>query len=272
MRFLIFIIAFVVCACEQEVDLSIDFGKSKTVLNCIMIPDSNIVLSLTKSATVKDTAKFGIVDDACVLLFENEHFLDTLKFYSHGYYYSKHKVKAGNQYTLKAILNDSTTIEASDSIPEYPRVDSFLLLNNTKGLIQLKLVLIDQQEYESFFQIELFEIRENNKEYRTSFRIFETYRYLNLLDSSVLMRDYEFIDNRTELNMYCDVPKAKRLRMKVSKLSKSFFSYSVFATQNYIANQGSDYSRVPNYSNVSNKVGILGAKSSIDFYLEVAGN
>lgn len=90
MRFYLFILIglFIYFSCEKEVPIDLSLKEKRIVINSFFNNEEfmHVNLSSNQPSTDKDTAIF--LDNAIVLLYENDLFLDTLKLRNKGNYFS----------------------------------------------------------------------------------------------------------------------------------------------------------------------------------------
>ena len=106
-------------SCNQEADLPFPTAGRQVVLNGILNPDSTIRITLTETIPLDETQNFPTVNNAAVVLYEDERIVDTLVFqqdeYSSDYY-----PQVGKQYTVEAQVPGYEVVRASDRVPSPP--------------------------------------------------------------------------------------------------------------------------------------------------------
>ena len=108
-------------SCEKEV--TFDFDKpSKLCLNCILNPDSTITARLTLSGNIKNNSSFLPVDDATIILYENDKQLNMLVSGGGGNYYLDYNPESQKKYKIVVQHPDYDNITASAEMPQKPDV------------------------------------------------------------------------------------------------------------------------------------------------------
>ena len=118
------------CSCEEELDISLTQKEKKIVINSFFNDNEliHVNISANQPATDKDTILF--IDNACVLLYANDIFLDTLTFKGEGYYYSDEVIpEAGMSYNLRVEVPGMTT--ATTDYSQIPVVVKGFLLDTS---------------------------------------------------------------------------------------------------------------------------------------------
>jgi hypothetical protein len=104
--------------CTQDIDLDFPNAPEQLVLNGILCPDSLIRIHLTKSLPVVDSGDvFPAVEEATVLLYEDDIFLDYLTFDEDAYVINYYPVP-GRRYTVEVQANGYPALTASDTMPQ----------------------------------------------------------------------------------------------------------------------------------------------------------
>ena len=260
---IVFITSILLASCTKEVDMKINFGKSNIVLNSILTPDSIIKVSLTHSIPVNSTDLISFVENAEVFLFENSILVDTLKYTSNGNYISNRKPKTKSIYTTLVKVNSDTTLIATDTVPEQIPIDSLKLLRKNNSNYTIRFVATDISNENNYFILKVLQINDTVN-YTVSIpncSFFSEISAYELFDKSILIDDFYFSGKQKAVDFICYAPEAIKIKVELLSISRALYYYYLTATQNFYANQGVDFSRVPVFSNVNNKMGILGAYS-----------
>lgn len=120
-----FLIWFTCIGCISEADILVPRLSSEVVLNGIIHPESVIQVRLTRSLPLDEGQILPIIDNAEVIVYENDRLVGQLSFkdsiYSIDYY-----PQEGHQYTVEAKVSDKNeekkVIRASDVMPSSPTV------------------------------------------------------------------------------------------------------------------------------------------------------
>lgn len=116
MRNIILIFILVVSSCIGELNISPAY-EEKVVINCILTNDSIQTLSINKSAKISDAYFFPEVKDADIALYRDSEIVGKFKRIEYDYWTLKYTPVLGAKYTLKATLNDGTTLTATTVMP-----------------------------------------------------------------------------------------------------------------------------------------------------------
>ena len=109
---------FLLFACTKQVDYLLDESESVPVIQSIMCPDSVVTVYVAQS--VSTLAKgFNFIDDATVLLYCEDVFVDTLVFNSDKYYSSVYP-EAGKRYKIVVEMPNGKTVWGETTIPTKP--------------------------------------------------------------------------------------------------------------------------------------------------------
>ncbi|HEY9124960.1 MAG TPA: DUF4249 family protein, partial [Bacteroidales bacterium] len=249
------ILTLVFVSCESVIDLPIEEPGSQYVVNSILNPDSVVRVYISKSVSLTDSAYFPDVNDAKVLLYENNIVIDTLEHQSGGEYRSMYKPKPLMNYSAEVITADNVVLRALDSVPAMPVIETPTLVRNDSGVILLNMFMEDIPVSGNIYLFRVFEKRKDNKLYKVEFSIKNFERMLSMIDTSIVFTDSEFNGTRKKMEIYFSAPYAQQIIVRVSIISKAYYLYLLTWTQNHLANGISDYERVPNYCNIQHGLG-----------------
>lgn len=112
---LIIILLLLSLGCTKEINFDMSDQEPVPVLNCIFEEGKPFKFELTLSSSIF-ASTFERIDDAIILLFENDDMVDSL-YYNEGFYYSNCLPKANNTYKVIVKLPDGKILEAEDKIP-----------------------------------------------------------------------------------------------------------------------------------------------------------
>ncbi len=169
------------CVKQIEYDFS-DFNPVPAV-NGILISDSIINLQISFAEKI-DTSAIRFIDDAEVLLYEDDEYLETLTNIENGKYISSFSVAPLKSYRCEVLIRDYPLVTCTDSIPEASDL-SIISQTNRAGF----------DEEGEYFGSVTFTFRDNPLirnyyEIRLSRRIRETRRNLPLFNTT-----YDFLLN-----------------------------------------------------------------------------
>ncbi|MGF7140852.1 hypothetical protein FHS86_003185 [Roseimarinus sediminis] len=104
------LLLFFSLSCVQEVDLSIQDGASRPVMNCIFNPDSSFSVFLTESNSEE------YLDDAEVKLYKDDSLLEILE-YSNNCFSGETSPQLSHAYTLEVETKQYGTVKSTDRLP-----------------------------------------------------------------------------------------------------------------------------------------------------------
>ncbi len=147
-------------ACQQEIDFKKELGNDEITLNSFIACDSTIQVSLSRNLYINEFEAFETNESATVLLYENNKFIEQLKFeeiriknrYSENegqpdsiskfYYTSQAKVNAGMNYRVEVEENSETILKAETYVPspvQISSIDTFITFTDWGRWIDVKL-------------------------------------------------------------------------------------------------------------------------------------
>ena len=263
------ILTLVFVSCESVIDLPIEEPESQYVVNSILNPDSVVKVYISKSVSLTDSALFPGVNDAKVVLYENNTVIDTLKQYPGAEYRSMYKPNPLMKYSAEVFTSDNAVIRALDSVPAMPVIEAPTLVRNDSGVILLNMFLEDNPDSGNIYLFRVFEKRKDEKLYKVEFSIKNFERMLSMIDTSIVFTDSDFNGTRKKLEMYFSATQAQQIIVRASIISKAYYLYLLTWTQNHLANEISEYERVPNYCNIQHGLGIWCAESQKEFTISL---
>lgn len=165
--------------CETVVELDLDSGSPKPVLNGIINPDSTLSVHISQSKYILDKGPFEIIRGATVDVYENDRWLGELLFDSSTLFYTHEdlKPKRGMRYSIEVAKEGYENVIAETTIPvalasiSEASVDSVL----TEGLKRFRFhVTIEDLPGENYYEFVLFaylKILEYDRETQVSTQI-----------------------------------------------------------------------------------------------------
>lgn len=117
-RTLPFLLILSILACEQAIEIELPPHNSRLVVNSFIAPGEPLSLKLSASSFLLVNNTNGI-EDALVLLYENDQFVDTLIPHEGGYYSSGEFIPTANKsYEIRIDHPDYPSVSAQDYLPE----------------------------------------------------------------------------------------------------------------------------------------------------------
>jgi len=118
------LILLVICmlfffSCTKEVEIDMPQSKKLPIVNSLFCAGDTICVSIYESVASLDGVP-KIIDDALVLLYEDDNPADTLVYSENGLYVSNIIAKIGSVYRVEAFCNGHKTCYATDTVPGLP--------------------------------------------------------------------------------------------------------------------------------------------------------
>ncbi|MFZ6009197.1 MAG: hypothetical protein ACOYXT_02520, partial [Bacteroidota bacterium] len=131
---LYFTIVFAIAGCETVIDIDIPVDNPKLTLNATFHKDSLLRASLSLSQHILENGIHPPVEDALIVIYQNDNPIDTLIHQKKGNYFSKKlKPVEGGVYTIRAQSPNHPVIEATSNIPVgIPLKELVILEGNTQ--------------------------------------------------------------------------------------------------------------------------------------------
>jgi len=161
----IFLIPFLM-ACEKEIAYNHNNQSSFLVMNCFLNPDSVCAVSVTQSFSIMDNMGGYYVGDAEVKVYENETFIETLKYDSKRIrYYGTHKPSVGKSYKITVAKNNFLPIEATSIIEPAPEILKCSIVKDTiLGGVSATITFKDPPGVKNFYRLVVANVKEYDEE------------------------------------------------------------------------------------------------------------
>lgn len=114
-------VLFLFSSCTKEVMLDSNHD-SKLCLNCVLNPDSIISAHLSVSRNIETHFDFESIDNATILLFENDILLGELSAETKGNYSLNIKPISNNTYQIRVVHPDFPELSAFTKVPVPPNI------------------------------------------------------------------------------------------------------------------------------------------------------
>ena len=166
-------------SCIKEIDLDLKDDEPKIVLNAIISADSLIKINITRSLGILEEDKLYNINNATVLLYKENIFIDTLNQYSAGYYYkSGLKSIVGANYKIIVKADGYKTVESLFTMPNKPEILEFDTINYSgtgdvkDGDLEIALTFSNQLDKKNYYMLEA---RNNYWEYYFDYQYYDIY-------------------------------------------------------------------------------------------------
>jgi len=284
---LCFLILF--SACQKEVDLKIDESESKLVLNAWFKTEQHPVVEVNRSTFIFDKRGTDIIQNAEVILFENDKEIGFLEHFGGGFYQNENiEIKPGTEYKIIAKVDgfeDVTAIEKSlEQFTDNGYEFEYETFPNPSGsnyqsLSDIEISLKDNGSTEDIY---LFLVKDTYKswthentqdtlynEFITNLNSSDTqieYIYSPNLGQLQILKDELFNGKEYTLNFrsndlrkyeYSDEERSyiSQNIIEIHKISKSFYLYLKSIENNQYPDPFTEPTQI--YTNVENGYGIL---------------
>jgi len=150
------VLFMIISSCEKEINLKIDEEDKILVVNSIICPDSLMTVKVSYSQSILENQPTSFINNASVLVFEDEVFLDSLAPIGNGKYQSKFKPKTNKKYSLE-VSDGTRKVTATCQIPDKglpvsPSIDTAEVLFGPP-MQRLKINLQDNREQKNFYRL-----------------------------------------------------------------------------------------------------------------------
>jgi len=143
-------------SCEKEIELKLDNGQDKLVVNSLFYPDTNFRVYVTSTKLINEN-KNTFINNAEVKLYENGIFLEDLIFEADGWYISSFNPKYNTKYKIE-VNHPVGNVYAESYVPDstlfYGEYSAVSTCNDnyitSRG--DYKLTIINNNVIERFYQ------------------------------------------------------------------------------------------------------------------------
>lgn len=302
---LLFLSLFIFLGCEKEVDLKIDESESKLVLNAWFKTGEHPKVEVNRSTFIFDKRGTDKIQNAEVILFENDKEIGFLEHFGSGFYQNQNiEIKPDTEYKIIAKVDgfeDVSAIEKSlEKINDNDFEFEYETVSNPSGtnyqsLSDIKITLQDNGSSEDIY---LFLVKETYKSWSHENPNDTVYNefiiYLNSSDTQIeyiyspnlgqiqILKDELFNGKEYTLNFrtndlrkyeYSDEERSyiSQNIVEIHKISKSFYLYLKSIENNQYPDPFTEPTQI--YTNVENGYGILATSTVTKIQVdEVAEN
>jgi len=230
----VLILVILTTSCKKIRDDLLPQSSSKLYCQAILNPDSAIRVYVGKTTGILNMEP-SFINDATVLLYENNIFIDTLSHETNGKYFSSIKPSIGEQYTIKVIEEDILT--AATIVPDATKlIDPEIEFPtgydavNQEYYGNLTFTIDDNPSIENFYEVVIFykSFYAPGNEYY--------YSYLNNPNYSIVVPD-PVVKNEGDWDYF---PTTVFFSDKLFNGKKQAFSFSTVTTKRYLSDGSSN--------------------------------
>lgn len=145
----------IIVSCEKTINMEIPNKGRKLVLNSIINDTGFVSVSLHKSRFILDNSDFPIVNNATIVLWENNIIVDTLIETGNGIYSSKIIPKKENKYFIEAKKEDlivSSETIMPNSVNAYIR-DTLRINKDQNNYLRVRITIEDPGNIENYYAV-----------------------------------------------------------------------------------------------------------------------
>ena len=142
-------------ACEKEIGYNHKNQSTFLVMNSYLSPDSVFSVSVTQSFSIMENWGGVIVTDAEAKVYENETFLETLKYDTVRWrYYGTRKPSVGRSYKITVARKDFLPIEATSVIEPAPEIfKGNIVKDSITGITSATITFKDPPGVKNFYRL-----------------------------------------------------------------------------------------------------------------------
>ncbi|WKK75759.1 DUF4249 domain-containing protein [Marivirga salinae] len=287
--------------CQKEVDLKIDESESKLVLNAWFKTEQHPVVEVNRSTFIFDKRGTDNIQNAEVILFENDKEIGFLEHFGSGFYQNENiEIKPDTEYKIIAKVDgfeDVVAIEKSletfkegDLQFEYTSEEVNHQYGNGSES-EITLTFKDNPSSEDFY---LFMLKRNAKEWSidnpedTTYIKYDAYLessdlqiefvYLNSMGQMQVLKDELFNGNEYTIRFTTnnlsdafyggeDYEASSEYVFEIHKISKSFYLYLKSLELNQYPDPFTEPTQI--FTNVENGYGILATSTVVEIPIEI---
>lgn len=295
---------FAIFGCEKEIELNIDENESKLVLNSWLKTGKHPIVEINRSTFIFDKRGTDKIENAEVILFENDEEVGFLEHFSSGFYQNENiEIKPDAEYKIIAKVdgfedvaaseNSSTSLRAQDYEFDFKYNESNDQFGNSSRS-EINITLKDNASTTDFY---LFRLKSTNNQWDESQDGDTTYSeyyeylessdlqieevYLNEVGNMKLLKDELFNGNdytvrfntqdiRKEVYQDGNFNSVIQYVFEIHKVSKSLYLYLKSLENNQYPDPFTEPTQI--YSNVENGYGILATSTIIEIVIEETRN
>lgn len=287
--------------CEKKVELKIDENDSRLVLNAWLKTGEYPQVEINRSTFIFDKRGSNKIENAEVILFENNEEKGFLEHFEGGFYKNENiEIKPDSEYKIIAKVDGFEDITALERSSANLTADDYELkytseeVNHQYGngsRSEINFTFQDDPSTEDFY---LFLLKRTAKEWSlenpedTTYTEYEAYLatsnsqvefvYLNSMGQLLVLKDELFNGNKYDIRFSTDnlsdafyggedYQASSEYFFDVHKISKSFYLYLKSVENNQYPDPFTEPTQI--YTNVENGYGILATSSVVRIPIEI---
>jgi hypothetical protein len=267
-----FCLCLLFMACETELDLDLPAHQPRVALNSFFTADSVLSVNLSKSQHISAPDAFINIENAEVLIFEDEQEVGELSHTGQGIYsISTFKSEPGKSYRIKVAADGLPSVEAMDIIPvKKPEIISMTLDTSSFTFFEeeykVHFRFKDEAGVANYYNLELLHVETltNGRTKVNSVRIFTDEPDIASLTPSqgrgITFTDKEIEGQNVVFTVY--IPRAlidsgEKIVVILKNISRAYYDYETTLYNQLITNNDPFKESSPVYTNVKDGFGIF---------------
>jgi hypothetical protein len=253
-------------SCTKTLNIDIPGGDNQLVINATLCPDSAISLTLSKSKNVLDVSNIEYLNEANILVYENNLLVDTLVDKGNGLYRGNLKPSINRTYTIKVKTINYGSAECSDSVPEkvkIQKIDTALLNNPLSRLLNCTISFEDPADKENYYILKVFSADRTDPKnlQKQKYTCYNISDYIGSMDGGniTFFSDIPFNGKIYSILVSMLYPNNKILYFQLWSINQALYNYSSSIAVNRYSNSDIFDEKTKVQSNIKGGLGILGA-------------
>jgi len=259
---------FVFQSCEKVINLDIEESDKKIVLNSVVSTDETIIVNLTKSKSIIDDSDIEYIDNAVIILTENDNVISSHTYNGNGNYIFNKIAEIGKTYKIKVNAENLKEINAETKLlapNNFEVTDTFT--TNYDGEDYLAMIIrIENTDDNSYFFIEALNENGDNV-YLDSYDIKSE---KNILGDYLLFNnqipgsgniDFQFYLSKYIYDYGSGGQSYGYIYLVLHRVSEAFYKYYLSSNMQKQVGGSPFAEPVQIYNNIENGFGIFGSES-----------
>jgi hypothetical protein len=279
MKVLKYIIPLAACvllfSCEEEENVTFKNTDPKIVLNALVGTDSIITANVFKSSGINSKTENKNLNDAEVVVYENDNIIGEMTFIADGKYELKNDLlKASSDYEIRVNHANCKPVNAESKSLNRILIDNVSTSNTEADKLNFSIQFADNPDETNYYMILLFaypdsqtpvrhimEFNSNDIVYKGNLIVGTNSANQGLLDGSKTFSDETFNGSSVNISFFLlnqdNFINASKFVVQLYHITEDYFNYE----RSYISIQNRDdlpfYNKTNLFSNVNNGYGIF---------------